>query len=86
MNLRLSDSLTCKELVEIVTDYLEGQLSCGERARFEEHVAGCDNCTIYFDQIRRITRAGASLADTFVAREALAPLLTAFRGWKQGAA
>jgi anti-sigma factor RsiW len=85
MNL-LSEPMTCKELVEIVTDYLEGQLSRGERARFEQHVAACEDCTIYFDQIRRITRAGALLADTFVAREALAPLLTAFRGWKQGAA
>lgn len=86
MNLIGSDELTCRELVEMVTDYLEGQLSHSERARFEEHVASCDDCSVYFDQIRRVARAGASLADTFVARETLAPLLAAFHGWKRGAA
>lgn len=86
MNLIGSDELTCRELVEVVTDYLEGQLSRSERARFEEHIASCDGCSIYFDQIRRVARAGESLADTVVTREALAPLLAAFHGWKQGAA
>jgi len=86
MSFLLPDPLACKELVEIVTEYLEGQLSRGERARFEEHLADCGACTIYFDQVHRVARASASLADSFVPREALAPLLTAFRGWKRGAA
>ena len=85
MNRPPSDPLSCRELVEAVTDHLEGQLSRGERARFEEHLARCGDCTVYFDQIRGVVRAGATLADTFIAREALAPLLTAFHGWKQGA-
>ena len=74
--------MTCRELVDVVADYLEGQLSRSERARFEEHIASCDGCSVYFDQIRRVVRAAVSLADTFVAREALAPLLAAFHGWK----
>ena len=35
--------LTCQELVELVSDYLEGALSPEDRRRFEEHLAGCDD-------------------------------------------
>ena len=44
--------LTCIELVELVTDYLEGSLSEDERARVERHLAGCDGCTDYIEQMR----------------------------------
>ena len=84
MSLVLPDHLTCKELVELVTSYLEGQLSPADRARFEVHTTSCGACVVYYDQMRRVVRAGPSLLDTSLAPEASAPLLAAFRGWKQG--
>ena len=48
--------MTCKELVELVTDYLEGVLGRGERRRFEAHLAACEGCAAYFEQIRRTIR------------------------------
>jgi RNA polymerase sigma-70 factor, ECF subfamily len=56
--------LSCRELVELVTDYLEGRLPEAERRRFEEHLGGCDGCTAYVEQFRRtITTVGALSED-----------------------
>jgi hypothetical protein len=44
--------LTCQELVELVTEYLEGGLTAAERERFEEHVVVCGGCANHLDQIR----------------------------------
>lgn len=84
MSLVLPDHLTCKELVELVTSYLEGKLDHADRGRFESHIVSCGACCIYYDQMRRVARVGASLADPAVTPESVAPLLAAFRGWKQG--
>jgi anti-sigma factor RsiW len=48
------DPLVCREFVELVTDYLEGALPDVERARFEAHLAECDGCTGYLDDMRRL--------------------------------
>ena len=45
------DPLACQEFVELVTDYLEGALPAGERARFEAHLSGCDGCSTYFESL-----------------------------------
>ena len=45
--------LTCRELVELVTEHLEGALPGGERERFEEHIAACEGCDAYVEQVRR---------------------------------
>jgi anti-sigma factor RsiW len=47
------DKLVCQELVELVTQYLEGGLGAGGRARFEAHLRICDECQTYLDQMRR---------------------------------
>ena len=47
------EALSCQELVELVTDYLEGALAPGDLRRFEDHIAGCDGCTEYLEQFRR---------------------------------
>jgi len=44
--------IACRDLVELVTDYLEGALSRSERSRFEAHLATCPHCTEYLAQIR----------------------------------
>ena len=44
--------LTCRQAVELVTEHLEGALPDVDRARFEPHLAGCDACTAYLEQMR----------------------------------
>jgi anti-sigma factor RsiW len=48
------DPLVCREFVELVTDYLEGTLPDTERVRFEAHLAECDGCTGYLEDMRRL--------------------------------
>jgi anti-sigma factor RsiW len=51
---RRRDPLMCREFVELVTDYLEGRLPDTERRRFESHLIGCDGCTGYLEDMRRL--------------------------------
>jgi anti-sigma factor RsiW len=51
---RGEDPLVCREFVELVTDYLEGALPETERRRFEAHLAECDGCTGYLEDMRRL--------------------------------
>jgi predicted anti-sigma-YlaC factor YlaD len=74
--------LTCEELVELVTDYLEGSLTEDDRKRFEEHLVVCGGCSNYLDQIRTtIALTGRARVDD-LRDETKAGLLAAFRGWK----
>ena len=78
--LRGVEDLPCQELVELVTDYLEGALPPGERARFDAHVAECPGCTEYLEQMRAtlaLTRASRELEG----RPEVDGLLRAFRDW-----
>jgi len=60
MRLRTRD-LACIEAVELVTDYLEGTLSRGDRRRYERHLANCDGCDAYLEQVRAtITATGTA--------------------------
>jgi predicted anti-sigma-YlaC factor YlaD len=77
------DELTCKELVEVVTDYLEGRLSPAERVRFEEHVAFCSWCRTYLDQMRETVRLTGTLREDDLSPEARDGLLRAFHDWKE---
>jgi anti-sigma factor RsiW len=74
--------LNCRELVELVTAYLEDDLSFGERKRFEAHLSGCDGCTLYVEQMRRTIELTGSLRVDDVSPEAEEALLRAFRDWK----
>ena len=44
--------MTCRRVTELITDYLEGTLPEGDRRRFETHLAGCDGCEAYVEQMR----------------------------------
>ena len=74
-------SLTCKELVELVTEYLEGGLQPDERLAFERHVAICPPCRGYFSQLRRIARTAGSLREEHVPAALRDDLLNAFLTW-----
>jgi predicted anti-sigma-YlaC factor YlaD len=76
--------LTCRELVELVTDYLEGALSPVDHARFESHVAGCEGCTAYLEQMRATLELLGELPEESVSPEAERDLRAAFRAWRDG--
>jgi len=76
------EQLSCREVVELVTDYLEGALSPDERARFEEHVARCGGCTVYVEQIRATIELLGRVPEGTLSAEAEQELLEAFRGWR----
>jgi anti-sigma factor RsiW len=75
--------LACDELVVIVTDYLEGAMSPGERARFDAHLDDCPDCVVYVDQFRRTLEAIGTLREDDVPAPARDVLLSAFRDWRR---
>lgn len=75
------DELACQDLVERVTDYLEGVLGPDETERVNRHLAGCDGCTAYVDQVRATVRASASLPPEVPSAQAEARLLDIYRTW-----
>jgi anti-sigma factor (TIGR02949 family) len=79
---RRKREFTCQEMVELVTDYLEGALSARDRARFERHIAGCPHCTTYLEQMRITIRTLGRLPAESVPPDAREALLGAFRDWK----
>ncbi len=73
--------MPCSELVELVTEYLEGRLSPLDHARFEAHLAACDACRTYLDQFRETIRALGRLPEESLSSDARQTLLRAFRDW-----
>jgi len=73
--------LSCRELVELVTNYLEGALTQEDRLRFQHHLSGCDHCTTYLDQMRRTIELTGTLRVEDVSPQAKATLLQVFRDW-----
>jgi anti-sigma factor RsiW len=74
--------LPCRELVELVTDYFEGTLSPADRRRFEEHIAACEGCTAYVEQLRTTREALGGLAEEHVPEETARELGAVFRDWR----
>ncbi len=79
----ITDELTCKELVELVTDYLEETLDSAERSRFDTHLSNCTGCTNYVSQMRSTIQTIGYLSEDELSPEAERDLLEAFRGWKR---
>ena len=79
-----ADDISCRELVELVTEYLDDALSPPERRRFEHHVRGCRSCLDYLAQMRLTIQTTGRLSEDAIPAPALASLLAAFHGWKRG--
>ena len=73
--------LTCHEVIVILTDYLEDALPENERRRVEEHLATCDGCTVYLEQLRETIRVTGMLTEEQIPGEQKQQLLEAFRDW-----
>jgi anti-sigma factor RsiW len=78
------EEMSCRELVDVVTDYLEGNMAPQERRRFDAHLADCPYCVNYLDQMRATIAALGGLTEESISSEARGELLEAFRGWRGG--
>jgi len=79
----MDNEMTCKELVELVTDYLEGTLAADVRMRMEEHLSRCDGCTNYLEQMRQTVRLTGQICEESLTSEQRDDLLRLFRDWKK---
>ena len=75
--------LTCSELVELVTEYLDGGLSMGDAERFEEHLTLCPACVRHFEQMRATIEVTGSLRGEELDPGLTVALLAAFRDWRR---
>jgi len=78
--------MTCQELVELITEYLDGTLPDSERSRFDAHVRTCSGCEAYIDQMRMTIRLLGKLSEESISAEAQRDLLATFRTWKANGA
>ena len=83
MNAALPE-MPCQELVEVITDYLEGALPERDRVRFEEHLAVCAKCREYLAQFERTIAAVGVIREGDLDPDVRAGLVAAFRGWSRG--
>lgn len=81
----MSPELTCKDVVELVTGYLDGSMAPADRERFEEHLSVCDGCTNHLHQMRETIRLTGMLTEEQVPDDQRDALLEAFRNWRGSA-
>lgn len=74
--------LTCREMTELVTDYMEGRLPLRQRFRFQMHVGLCGHCRTYLRQTKRAVRLLADLPPEPMPPDVERDLLARFRDWK----
>jgi anti-sigma factor RsiW len=75
-------SLSCREVVELVTDYLEDDMADERRDLFERHLAICGACQRYLEQMRTTIGLTGMLREEDVPPEVMGELVAAFRGWQ----
>jgi anti-sigma factor RsiW len=83
MSGRVDNEITCQQLVELVTDYLEGSMPPTQRLRFEEHIAFCEPCVRYLEQMRGTIAMAGTLRENDLdddSRDAMLRVLRGFAG------
>ncbi|HSZ12988.1 MAG TPA: anti-sigma factor [Solirubrobacteraceae bacterium] len=74
--------LVCREMVELVTDYLEGALTRSQRRRFEAHLAACEHCTEYLQQMRATIRLTGRLQAEDLTPQMREDFTDLYRRWR----
>ena len=77
------ERITCQEVTELVTEYIEGTLGAHEMALFEQHLNFCDGCVVYVEQMRATNATVGRVREEDVPAETKDKLMTAFREWKR---
>jgi len=76
-------TLTCHEVIELLSDYIEGVMSADDRRRVDEHLAQCDGCATYLEQMRETIRLSGMVTEEQVPDADKTALLDAFRDWRR---
>jgi hypothetical protein len=76
------DEMNCRTLVELVTEYLEDAVPEDVRAAIDGHLAECDGCTSYLEQIRTTVRVTGRLREEEIPPRARESLRRVFREWR----
>ena len=78
----MPSQLVCRDAVELVSDYVEGTLSRRDRKRFEKHLAKCDACVAYLDQIRATIAASGRIGPEDLPSDVVEKLVELFRHYR----
>jgi anti-sigma factor RsiW len=76
-------ALTCHEVIELLSNYIDGALSPDDRRRVDEHLALCDGCATYLEQMRETIRVTGMVTEEQVPEGDKSALLDAFRDWRR---
>jgi anti-sigma factor RsiW len=76
------DDFACKDLVELITPYLDGELNPEQRARIDAHLAICDGCENALEQVRETIRVSGTLTDDQIPEAEREELRSIFRDWR----
>jgi anti-sigma factor RsiW len=76
------EELVCQQVVELVTDYLEGALPRSQRRRLEAHLAGCEHCTEYLAQMRATIELTGRLRAEDLSPEMRDEFTSIYRRWR----
>ncbi len=82
MRLWRRNELVCQEMVELISDYLEGAMSRKQRRRFERHIAGCEHCAEYLEQMRATIRLTGALRSEDLTPEMEEEFTELYRRWR----
>ena len=85
MIVRGRGQLACQQMVELITDYLDDALSRSRRRRFEAHLAGCEHCTEYLEQMRATIRLTGRLRSEDLSPEMRQEFGALYRRWRSEA-
>ena len=78
-----SEDITCKELVELVTDYFEDRMPADRRLRFEEHIAFCSPCAEYLEQMRQTITVAGALREEDLDQQSRDAMLNVFKDFRR---
>jgi anti-sigma factor RsiW len=76
--------MPCRELVEVITDYLEDALPQRDRRRFEAHLAECDDCRDYVAQFEQTIALSGRIQPERLPPGLQDDLVSVFRAWRGG--
>jgi anti-sigma factor RsiW len=82
MKLAGRKELVCQQMVELITDYLEGVLPRAQRRRFEAHLSGCEHCTEYLEQMRATIRLTGRLQAEDLSPAMREEFTSIYRRWR----
>ena len=82
MRLLRPQEIPCQQVVELITDFLEGALTGRERRRLEYHLAGCEHCSAYLAQMRETLRLTGQLVPEDLTPEMRREFSEVYRRWQ----